>query len=99
MSKACFPARGLLYISLARVSLWFCSGHRGTIFFYIYLSLYLWVDGSFAFVNPWRPSPLPSLLGGGGACAPPRSHSADAVLCRGMDILPSLDVQYEGSCQ
>lgn len=69
--QSMLPARGLLYISLARVSLWFCSGHRGTIFFFIYIYLYLWVDGSFAFVNPWRPSPLPSLLGGDGACAPP----------------------------
>lgn len=79
--KACLPARGLLYILLARVSLWFCSGHRGSIFF-LYIYLYLWVDGSFAFVNPWRPGLLPSLLGGDGACAPPSpgSHSADAVL-------------------
>lgn len=72
--KACLPARGLLYILLACVSPWFCSGHCGTVFFFIYLSiyLYLWVDGSFAFVSPWCPSLLPSLLGGDGARTLPK---------------------------
>lgn len=32
-------------------------------FFFIYISLYLWVDGSFAFVNPWRPKPAPQPAG------------------------------------
>lgn len=71
--KACLPARGLLYISACTrvpvVLLW-SSWNYFFLYLSISLSLYLWVDGSFAFVNPWRPSPLPSLLGGDGACAP-----------------------------
>lgn len=63
-------SRAAVHFACTRVPVVLLWSSWNYFFLYIYLSLYLWVDGSFAFVNPWRPSPLPSLLGGGGARAP-----------------------------
>lgn len=65
-------ARAAVHFACMRVpvvllwSLWNCF------FFYLSIYLYLWVDGSFAFVSPWCPSLLPSLLGGDGARTLPK---------------------------